>query len=614
MSKYDLIKFGVSEFKRNDFKNQFVTIATWFNKKKNQNRKYSNVEIFSAFKKNKIYKDQKQSLDIKRELSFFKSVDLLNYKWIRKENVLEKDKKILKNLKENQDIKQNINEGNIKYLKINITDFLRGWGNGNKIESFHNVTEDDFSFLKLLMKFKYKENGIEKSSFYHIFNFIKNNDGVINKNIIISENYKKYITNIITNKNQEEILKIVKFKSKSSNKNVNKYQDKLIKIYIEWQLDMKNNNKKDNFLEIFKKHINDNSTQKIDGLFELFFGSNKKYNSLKQIQKIWNKNPNEIILELEKQTINNLNERIIERIIIGSWNSYKNLIINYLGGLEIFWTLEKISKDEEKLIINPDFQKTLNLILKNENKILNLKKQINYNPINFKNHFELENACEKNLTQSTIQDINSKFNLEECVKYLIIFKNFYNKENYELDNKKVMDFLKNDKEFQNRDFPTVFEYLIGVSIIVKLEKKITYKNLNKHLNMRLDSTLKPVRFASGGRPDSQFVFDNELIIFEPTTQIRRQTTMELESIWSHLNKLSNEYKKEKNIGFMVSPYVSKNFLIDRRGRNDEKYKCIKRVEAMDIEILIKFLEHDFEDPVLSLTNFISEKYISGIKK
>ena len=151
--------------------------------------------------------------------------------------------------------------------------------------------------------------------------------------------------------------------------------------------------------------------------------------------------------------------------------------------------------------------------------------------------------------------ISGKFSDEEIIKLL----------NYINDRKD--EYVKNYIAWEC-DVPTIFEYIIGICWY----KISGYKgNLSSFLNMSLDSSLLPVRFAGGGKADIVFKYDDHDLMIEVTlSKKENQRKMELEPVSRHLGryKLQN---KGNHYALFIASHLDPNVLVGFRSYSKLKY-------------------------------------------
>jgi len=560
MQKFDLIKFGKSEIKRNNIKQSYTCIIDFINE--NNNKFLSEEEIVNILRGKKFYKENKRQNNAKREISFINSSAFGS---LKKEG---KKFKIVKNeISVNWDV-----ENNNKF-----------WG----------LTSIDFSFFQFLLKSTFKINDTKRSSFFHLMKYLKKN-GKIDKEIIVPQELKDDINSKIDLRDIENIKKMCFYKSGSSNKKINKLSNDLVNEFLNAWYDDGNFDK---IHSIIEKMIENKQKKFSNGMNELLFGENSKIKSLHSYKKNMNKNPEKINL-LIKKGIQDIKSRILLRIICGSWSDYRYLIKSHLNALDNIFI---ISINDEVLIREKYKELIYSIIEKGENNILKLKKNKFYSSKELLNFFNLKNS--NDIFENKPKIIKEFYTVKKLIS---LFKNIKKsieneKNNYSYNYLMVDKIIKNHQHIKGKvDFPTFYEFISGMAFLSKeFERNSSnFENedsiIRKTFRAKLDTSLCPIRFAAGGRADIQiFKSDNkEFINIEPTTQLRDQTSMEFSSVRRHLNsdwKSNIEKKLDSAKAIIVATKKDENLDMDLSGWNEKNYPKLE-IKAYDADTIIKMLE------------------------
>lgn len=574
--KFSLIKFGVSEIKRKNLKQTYTLYTDWIIKQSmpiNKNK----YEIFDEWKKQNIYEEQKKEKNIGREISFLYNngfiLDLDNLETCNK-NISFKPSEI--------SCKWSTNEETLFYLK--------------------NI---DYSFFQFLLKQKYWENNKKKSAFVHIIKYLLINEK-LTPDIIISDNYIKFIKQIIFSKNKASIMTLIKYNSgspnnkdymdKKRNKN-DELRDDIVESYVEYYFEknIKESDLINKIIEYFKI-IQNTQTKKANissGLLELVFnkkeGDNLKLYKINNLVKwTYQQIKNKIYIKND----DNFLERVKNRIIMGSYSDYKNLIVNHINCLSSLFDIN------DKLIFtvrNNKIKKFLFELIEKEDIILELKSEQFYTKKELISKLNImidENNDWKDVNRRNDNRINECYTfskmkqiINSISKSVLITGNGYN-------NKKVQDIIKNDEHVRGQvNWPTYYEFIVGIIFLKKIYgecSKNWREKMEKHLRLTIDGSLCPIRFASGGRSDILFWDKNKVYTIEPTTQLFRQTKHEYESILDHLDKEIKNSSINKCEGFsiVVAPKIEERF---KETMSNNQTKNIKLL-CFDNASLIKILD------------------------
>ncbi|MGL5520149.1 MAG: hypothetical protein ACRDBR_01810, partial [Metamycoplasmataceae bacterium] len=320
-NKYNLLKLGVSEAKRKDIKSIYVKYAFWL--RENNGKILTTEKIFNDWKDLDIYVGEyKKEMKITREISLINKLGLGR---LKKENS--------GFLVEASDVSKN----------AEIEDDIKLWG----------IDKIDFFFFQLILKQTYISKNKKHNSFKDIYEFLEANNFELNGNILINKDYEEYIQKIIIDKNDEEIYKLIQYKSgtpkKSDNYDENKIKDKIINLFIKLQIE-KNI---DFSIEIKNLLLTSKWTKFPKGLSFLLFGKTIS------LYELIENNENYSIKVLENDEFFN---RIKFRMMEASKNDYLYLIRSHFNCLSILFEFDNenvlkigyLQKEEINKIINSD--------------------------------------------------------------------------------------------------------------------------------------------------------------------------------------------------------------------------------------------------------------------
>ncbi|MGL5519878.1 MAG: hypothetical protein ACRDBR_00395, partial [Metamycoplasmataceae bacterium] len=216
-----------------------------------------------------------------------------------------------------------------------------------------------------------------------------------------------------------------------------------------------------------------------------------------------------------------------------------------------------------------------------------------YSPTEFIELFNLNNNISflKEESNSVFQQFYKK---EDIINLLTEIKSCYEDRKESLIKFKFKAILKKHPHVKGLcDKNTFFEFISGLAFLSKC-KKTKNLDIKKYLNLKVDSQYVPQRFAGPGIADGTIVLENRLINIEPTTQLVRQTKMELDSARGHLINSMNENKGiNKGICIIIAPLITKDLSLDIIGWNEE-YKDKMVIKLFDIDSLIEMLKSEKE--------------------
>lgn len=519
--EFSLIKFGVSEIKRKNLKQTYTLYTDWINEQGDCIDKKES-DIFEEWKKITIYEEQKKDINIGREMNFLKSNGfIVNFKNIDKKNSF-------------------YNSG-----------ISKNWSNNN--ETLFYLKEIDYSFFLFLIKQKYWERNQEKSAFIHIIKYLLTNKK-LEEDIIISNNYVEHIKNIVTNRDKKSIINLLKYKSGSPKiggiNRIDQYKkdeirDSIIILYTDYYFENKINEhcliKK--IMEYFKK-VNSIANAKIaSGLLELIFRKTKNNDFKYQIKSLAELSYEEIRMKIIIQNEDDFLQKIKNRIVMGSYSDYKNLIVNHINCLSSLFDISKKNNELIFTVHDEKVEKFLFELMEKENELLKLKIEKFYTKKELIEKLNItidENNNWENIDEVNDKRINEVYTLERIKNILDMITQAIATNGNTYNNKKIKDIIDSDAHVNGQvNWPTYYEFIIGIIFLKKTygEYSKNWKDkIKRHLRLSVDGSLCPIRFASGGRADIFFKNDNMIYTIEPTTQLYRQTKQEYESVLDHLEK------------------------------------------------------------------------------
>lgn len=424
----------------------------------------------------------------------------------------------------------------------------------------------DINPFLLLIYLILKLNSISKKAFIYAFSlcqkfndvlkleeFLKQNPDFdiyesLKSKIKEKENYNQALKYFLNNKKNLQTFEIILMDRKSK---------KNASIFLELFNELKTFEKSKNKFEKLKNIINKFGSSKLKSEFRkrLNLGSFKEFQQLKI-------NKNDAFLfyffHTSKWKVNledyyDLNKRFIELSEVIIFEDEKI----YLDELVKLYFEDKLNNknDYDKLSLKINFDE--NYFNKK------LKDKYPTTEINLREHIKkMKLQIRKNRFDALIKN---KFSNENLIKLLKKIK--------KREDKSILSYIGWDA-----DAPTIFEYLIGV-VFYKITKTI---DLN-FLNMNLNASMLPIRFASGSKADIVFKLDKEDMIIEVTlTTNENQRRMELEPVIRHIGKYNFQ---KKSFGIFIAPYLDPNVLVVFRA-----YKNLNFYDVKDLNKKVKGLE------------------------
>lgn len=534
--KHTLLKIGLSETKRKDIKATYIKYAEWMNL--NNNKKISINQIFKDWIELGVYKEEKkEEININREIGLIRK---LGFGIIKKEG----EEYYIKA----SEVATNINtESNIKL-----------WG----------MEHVDFFYFQLLIKQRYNSN--TTSELKSIYDYLKTNNYKLDEYILLSLEYKNYIKETVVNANYENILKLVRYKSGSKNQEKDNLRNKIIELYIELQI-TKDVRIKQSIIYLIKSWSWNSFSE---GLSIFIFGANITPNFFYN---------NEIDIDILNE--NDFIKRIESKIILGVKSSYLFLIKSHLNSLNILFEF-----NSENVLVIDDIQKSRIESILDHNKVNELNLEKYYTVQEFINFFGINNYY--NDIQEEIKIMERYYSKDKLIGILNDLKILYKegKDNMNYINKYI-----GELEHINGccDKNTFFEFIVGLCFLDK-SGKITNEEVRKSLNTKLDTLMAPIRFAPGGQSDIIILYKETIINIEPTTQLYRQSKMELDSARDHLrSSMKNNSIYNYGYSIIVAPRISSDLWNDIKGFNEENTNKMS-IKLFDIDSLIDMLNSSQE--------------------
>lgn len=569
MIRYDLVKFGVSETKRANIKQSYTILVDFVIK--NNGKKLNESEIFQFLKEERFFTGFKVEENVKREMS------LINNLGIGKTTYY---KELEKYLIEKNQVSEN-------------------WENDEYENKFWGLTSIDYSFFQLLLKQKFNNGNKVGNCFYHIVNFL-NNKEKITEDILLTIENKERIRNCIKNKDIISIKNILVPKSGSKNPEIKKMNDNLVNLFVEGKMEEKNN-----IEEIISLIINiyEKNGKVSVGIDSLIF--NETFSHAKMEKLIRGKKFENWVAEKINEGYVNFEKRVFNRIIQGSWDSYRHLIKSHLIALDKIFIYEVLEKDKkEKFSINPLYKDFIEKILINGSQgKLNFENEKFYDVNELSSILGVDSLV---FLPQKISDIEKKifdnyYEKKQLIKLLEEIKESYENNKIFPDQSKIYKIIRNHPHMKGKvDYPTFFEFLVGMIFLTKKNIEIIKINkeekdiIKRSFRTKLDSNLCPVRFAPGGKADIMIKNQINFINIEPTTQIKNQVKMEFDSSLQHLindllveSKLNNKIKNA--ISIIVAPKIEDRLIFAFKGINKQIESKMKIV-IFDCDSLIEMLK------------------------
>jgi len=506
--------------------------------------------------------------------------------------------------------------------------------NYNKAYNFNNLfflRNDAYLYFKQLLKINFDES----KRYYKDFNInpLLSLIYLLLKLNSIPKNVFMYAFSIC--QNFDDVLKLEKFlKENNSNFNVYEYLKSKIKEKHNYKMALTYFKRNDKNLKTFEIVLIDRKSKRNAEIFlEL-------YNELKTFNNSKNK------FEKLKTIINKfgsskLKTEFRKRLYLNNFNNFKNLKLEKDDkSLFYFFHTSKWKVNlEDYYDLNKRFIELSEVIIfENENIYLDELVKLYFEDLfNDKNdYYKLSLGIEfnENYLSNKIKNkynLGKNINLRDYIKQLKLEKRkkiFDNLIKNKFSNDKLIELLTKIKKREDKnilsyaewdaDIPTIFEYLIGI-IFYKVTKTI---NLD-FLNMNLNASMLPIRFASGNKADIIFKFENIDMIIEVTlTTDENQRRMELEPVIRHIGKYN--LQQNKAFGIFIAPYLDPNVLVVFRAYKNLNFydikdyqKVIKGLEILPLSIdeIVFILKNnlDFQKFLLLKEQCINDKETDGVQ-
>ncbi len=565
----DLYKPGASEHKRSDLFHSYYSVSNLFCGNLSGVKWTENENIANQFRKKEIFKeDKKMSNKINRERSLFRKL----------------------NLDSGEEI--------IKPTKLAIE--FNGSISNDEENYFFGMSKSEYIFFLIFLFDDYKKD----SQSFKILRALLNKEKPYYK---INPNLQKYIDSNDREKISSILKKNLRFNSGSPNKiekfmfgnsEIKSMTDAKNLISFQWLdysldkiflgKDPDNINKFENDIKFLSNKFNQNHVKFTKGVIDnLFFDSSWEKDELKSFKIKYKKT----ILhdKLIPDTIKELFDRVVSRVIGGSIGSYKTLVDNHLRFL-LF-----VGENEKGFYIKNEFINFVNSLLACEEKLKNAFSKNSY--LTPDEMFEIlkidkTTVIEKNNDIKELYLKNYK-----SFDYLLEILSLYEIEKFNGNEEKMRICIDNHLESNKHikgmcNASTYYEFIVGLLILQKIKNifalppKDFSTVIKKSLNLKFKTdNLMPYTHAPGGRPDINVDTENGSIIAEPTIQLKRQTSMEGDSIKAHVNSFKSKILKV----LFVSPQIEEDIDIAFKAWK-EKGKINHSVDCLSTKELINWLK------------------------
>jgi len=404
-----------------------------------------------------------------------------------------------------------------------------------------------------------KLNKLSKKTFMYAFSTCKNFDEVIELEQFLKENSDVNVYEFIREKIKKE-------KNYQLALNYFLENEKNIETFEIVLMDRKSKKNASVFFELYWELKNFNhSKDKFEKLKEITkkFGSSKLKSEFRKILNLKNYN------EFKKLKLDNSDKNLFFLFHIAKWKvnleDYYDLNKRFIELSEvIIFESDEILLDElvrlyfeDKLKNKSNYEKLLIEIKFDEKAFFKkIKRKYNIKSKNLRDYLKkIKNKNKKRVFDKLIKEKFSNENL------IILFEKIKKRED-----RFILSYADWDS-----DVSTIFEYLVGI-VFYKLIGTI---NLD-FLNMNLNASMLPIRFASGNKADIVFSLDEEDMIIEVTLAAdENQRRMELEPVIRHLGKYN---LKKRVFGVFIAPYLDPNVLVVFRAYKDLNFYDIKNYE------------------------------------
>lgn len=514
-----LIKFGVSEHKRVNYLLFFKNAAKAFVELNNEN--VNNHELIQRiFQKHNVF-ENKQEINVNREMSFFKTHFFL---YLNKNGKI-KPTMLAYKLCNDDEKKRYFGKSYSEWIFLLFIIQHKTYNERFQFEFACNLAlENKFTLEEFTTKiYRLNEKDIETEldyeSLYHLMMY-RSGIPEVNKNFEI-----KKLQNL-----RDEILKQITKCLVLTRKNQLQEEDVIDYLFL--------------IKEFLKQQsIANKLTYKPTALFKIFdlqqsdlniiqFGNNFELTKLKE--KIY-----QLIINID------VNQLIIDFYYQKSAGDYLYLIKKHLFTTGLF----KIANNFVK--IEDNYLNLVELILKNYQELV----KIDLSQGEFNERLIELGIIDKQLNYDYYANINEIINQHYDEQF---FEEFYQAISKKDVNKNLNYLASKNKHINSViNGPTFFEFVINICFFKLIYQQELRQGINlnqtfiKSINTHLTANFIPLRFASGGRADAYFkILD---LIIEPTLQLKNQTKHELNSIANHVKKYRAKY------AIMVAPSIEPDF-------------------------------------------------------
>lgn len=489
--------------------------------------------------------------------------------------------------------------------------------NYNRTYNFDNLfflRNDAYLYFKQLLKIKFDKGYYENFNINPFLSLIY----LLLKLDSISKKAFMYAFSLC--QNFDDVLKLEKFLKKNNDFDIYEYLKSKIQEKQNYQNALKYFLENDKNLETFKIILMDRKSKKNSPIFLELFNELKTFNNSKnKFEKLKT--------IINKFGSSKLKTEFRKRLFLSNFEKFKKLELNvddenlfyffhsskWKVNLEDYYDLNKRFIELSEVIIFENENIYLDELVKlyfeelfnnknDYNELLKLEFDKNYffNKIKRKYKLKKDENLREYIKKIKLQNrkkifdilVKNKFSNDNLIK---LFENIKKRED-----KAILSYAE-----WEADIPTIFEYLVGISFY-KLTKTIDLD----FLNMNLNASMLPIRFASGNKADIVFKFDKIDMIIEVTlTTNENQRRMELEPVIRHIGKYNLQ---KKAFGIFIAPYLDPNVLVVFRA-----YKELNFYDIKDYEKVVKGLEIlplSIDEIIFILKNNINFKQFLDIKE
>ncbi|WP_024791877.1 AlwI family type II restriction endonuclease [Lebetimonas sp. JS138] len=506
--------------------------------------------------------------------------------------------------------------------------------NYDKNYNFNNLfflRNDAFLYFKQLLKINFNKNKRAYKNF-NINPFLSLIYLLI-KFDSISKKVFMYALSLCQNFN--DILDLEKFLKQNKNFNIYEYLENKIKEKNNYEKALKFFLENDKNLKTFEIVLMDRKSKKNSQIFLELFNELKTFNNSKdKFTKL-----KEIVNKFDSSK---LKPEFRKRLCLNSFEKFKKLKLDNLKDEELFYFFHtskwKVNLEDYYDLNKRFIELSEVIIFDNENIYLDelVKLYFEDELNNEKDYNKLLSGVLKFDENYFFNKIKDKYKIAKDENLRQYIKNIKLQNKKRIFDKLVNKYFSNDnlitlfEKIKKREdkyissyvdwdanIPTIFEYLIGI-VFYKISKTIDLD----FLNMSLNASMLPIRFASGNKADIVFNFDEMDMIIEVTlTTDENQRRMELEPVIRHIGR--HNFQK-KAFGVFIAPYLDPNVLVIFRAYKNLNFydindysKVIKGLEILPLSIdeIIYILKQNIDlNDFLDIKNScISDKENDGVK-